>query len=141
MRQYIDSVEVKSLLLQVEKQNKDLERVLEEGRAFARILKNMPIAEEDGIKADGSVLPNPDELPLEHWQRSQLVEFAWSLGYQESDTRGKPVKDLRDMINTRRKIEGLPVAPLLPPVADVATSVPAKSAFTFKVRKAERKIG
>lgn len=78
-----------------------------------------PVAEE-----------NIDLLP-----RKELIRLAWGLGYQESDTRGKAVKELRAMISAKRQAPTSPAAPphvAKPPTAVLKTHI--KRAFSPPTR-------
>ena len=76
----------------------------------------------------------PVELPLDMKPRSALVSECHKLGYLESDTRGKSVKELRSMILAKREggvEETVPKSASKPPVKPPIgrpklASVPAK---------------
>lgn len=52
-------------------------------------------------------------VALNHIRRPELLEVAWHLGYAQEETRGKPVKELRQMISDRLTVASVPAAKLV----------------------------
>lgn len=68
------------------------------GETLPREASRNPV-EIDGEELYNNLLNNKVSLDVLH--RPELIALCWRLGYEESDTRGKPVRKLREMVTTK----------------------------------------
>jgi hypothetical protein len=90
----------------------DMDQIVEPWGSTLRLIYDRNVAFRTSLRSllGDAIRDKPDENSMELWPRSQLVEACHNLGYLEAETRGKSVKQLRDMVKTKQEA-GTPVGP------------------------------